>query len=160
MDFHCLIKVARWGTRRKGRVVLRVCWCTDSLKKNQGRNLPDCALCFKCHSSALLLLMGWLQPLLGFVAAAVPEHGTCGCHNWELADWFMGTYKPTKPEDICIHPYPECSFHLSLNSSRASQWKFLYSSKVNLCSLEASHRSTQTEQLEASVPTLVTAAPN
>lgn len=104
---------------------LKVCQYTDSLqkKKQQVRNVQDSTPPFKCHSSDLpLSLQADCTLRQGFVVAAMSEHGTCGCHrDWELADWFMGTYKPTKPEDICIRLYPECSFHLSLSNSHASE---------------------------------------
>lgn len=117
MDFCCFVNLQ--GHFKS----LLVHWQSAKKKTKQVRNVQDSTPPFKCHSSDLpLSLRADCTLRQGFVVAAMSEHGTCGCHrDWELADWFMGTYKPTKPEDICIRLYPECSFHLSLSNSHASE---------------------------------------
>lgn len=74
---------------------------------------------------------------LSFVVVAMSEHGTCGCHNWELADWFMWTYKPTKPKDIC-YSLTFWMFLSPLMEHISGKWKFISSSKFGFPSVEES----------------------
>lgn len=160
------------GTHRGKRGWFKVYWCTDSSQKIE-TEICKTAVCFfnsthlACHPyygliSPFTWVLWWLQC----------QSMRCGCHNWELADWFMGTYLQThKTKRYLLFTYilnvPFTSYWINLGQEKVYfQFKIHFpfcrrDSKHNIPSLwQWPHNIPPSEQLEVNIPTLVTASWN